>query len=149
MLSYLGRLLAQDGDLQSNHRLVGFDGENVRFRWRDYAHGNTVKVMKLDADEFIRRFLLHVLRHGFTRLRHYGLLANRFRASKLARCRELLGQPEPEPFVPENTEAMMLRLTGKDITVCEHCGHGPLRQIPISKVPPETAWQVPRPRPPP
>ena len=44
---------------------------------------------------------------------------------------------------------MMLRLTGKDITVCEHCGHGPLRQVPISKVPPETVWQMPRPRPPP
>ncbi len=147
VLGYLGRYTHKTAI--SNHRLVDFDGEHVRFRWRDYAHGNKVKVMRLDADEFIRRFLLHVLPHGFTRLRHYGLLANRFRATKLARCRELLGQPEPEPFVPENTQAMMLRLTGKDITVCQHCGHGPLRQVPISKAPPETVWQIPRPRPPP
>ena len=51
--------------------------EHVRFRWRDYADGDKAKVMRLDADEFIRRFLLHVLPRGFTRLRHYGLLANR------------------------------------------------------------------------
>ena len=147
VLGYLGRYTHKTAI--SNHRLVDFDGTHVRFRWRDYAHGNTVKVMRLDADEFIRRFLLHVLPYGFTRLRHYGLLANRFRASKIARCRELLGQPTPEPFVRESTRAMMLRLTGKDITVCGHCGHGPLRQVPISKALPETLWQVPWPRPPP
>ena len=81
----------------ANHRLVDFDGEQVRFRWRDYAHGNEVKVMTLDAGEFIRRFLLHVLPRGFTRLRHYGVLANRGRARKLALCRTLLAQPDPEP----------------------------------------------------
>jgi len=80
-----------------NHRLVDFDGQHVRFRWRDYADDNAVKVMRLDADEFIRRFLLHVLPRGFTRLGHYGLLANRCRASQLSLCRALLDQPAPEP----------------------------------------------------
>ena len=136
----------------ANHRLVDFDGQNVRFRWRDYAHGNKVKVMRLDADEFICRFLLHVLLHvlphGFTRLRHYGLLANRFRAGKLARCRALLGQPDPEPSEPETTQEMMLRLTGIDITVCQQCGQGPLPQIPIPRMRSQTARGAARPRPP-
>ena len=142
MLGYLGRYSHKTAI--SNHRLVDFDGESVRFRWRDYAHGNTVKVMRLGTGEIVRRFLVHVLPKGFTRIRHYGLLANRFRARKLARCRALIGQPDPEPFEPESGPAMMLRLTGKDITVCEQCGHGPLRQTPI----PGTVWQVARPRPP-
>ena len=147
VLSYLGRYAHKTAI--TNHRLVDFDGEHVRFRWRDYAHGDKVKVMRLDVGEFIRRFLLHVLPKGFTRIRHYGLFANRCRGAKLARCRELLAQPEPEPREPESVSAMMLRLTGKDITVCERCGHGPLRQVPLPKASPETAWQAPRPRPPP
>ena len=127
VLAYLGRYTHKIAI--GNHRLVDFDGENVRFRWRDYADGNRVKVMRLDADEFIRRFLLHVLPRGFTRLRHYGLLANRCRARKLALCRGLLHQPTPEPREPETAEEMMLRLTGIDVTVCRQCGEGTLRQI--------------------
>ena len=146
VLSYLGRYTHKTAI--ANHRLVDFDGQNVRFRWRDYAHGKKVKVMRLAADEFIRRFLLHVLPHGFTRLRHYGLLANRFRAGKLARCRALLGQPDPEPSEPETTQEMMLRLTGIDITVCQQCGQGPLRQIPIPRMRSQTARGAARPRPP-
>ena len=84
--------------------------------------------MRLDADEFIRRFLLHVLPRGFTRLRHYGLLANRYRSRKLAVCRTLLHQPAPEPREPETAREMLLRLTGIDITVCQQCGEGTLRQ---------------------
>ena len=113
----------------ANHRLVDFDGEHVRFRWRDYAHGNKVKVMRLEAREFVRRFLLHVLPRGFTRIRHYGVLANRARARKLAQCRALLDQPLPEPREPETTQAMMLRVTEIDITLCRQCGVGTLSQI--------------------
>ena len=127
VLAYLGRYTHKTAI--GNHRLVEFDGEHVRFRWRDYADGNKAKVMRLDADEFIRRFLLHVLPRGFTRLRHYGLLANRSRTRKLALCRALLGQPAPEPLEPETTQEMMLRLTGIDITVCRQCRKGTLRQI--------------------
>ena len=129
VLAYLGRYTHKTAI--GNHRLVGFDGQHVRFRWRDYADGNRVKVMRLDADEFIRRFLLHVLPHGFTRLRHYGLLANRCRARKLALCRALLDQPAPEPREPETTREMMLRLTGIDIALCGRCGRGTLHQTGI------------------
>ena len=146
VLVYLGRYTHKSAI--ANHRLVDFDAEQVRFRWRDYAHANKVKVMTLDAGEFIRRFLLHVLPRGFTRLRHYGVLANRGRARKLALCRDLLAQPEPEPREPESPEAMMLRLTGIDITVCRQCGRGTLRRILIlaSQVP--TARRVAPTRPP-
>ena len=125
VLAYLGRYTHKTAI--GNHRLVDFDGEHVRFRWRDYADGNKVKVMRLDADEFVRRFLLHVLPRGFTRLRHYGLLANRCRARKLALCRGLLHQRAPEPREPETTREMLLRLTGIDIPCAssaagESCG---------------------------
>lgn len=126
VLAYLGRYTHKTAI--GNHRLVDFDGEHVRFRWRDYADANKVKVMRLDADEFIRRFLLHVLPRSFTRLRHYGLLASRYRARKLGLCRGLLHQPAPEPREPET-----LRLTGIDITVCGQCGKGTLRQMLVLK----------------
>ena len=91
-------------------------------------HDELVRLFTVDAGEFIRRFLLHVLPRRFTRLRHYGLLGNRGRACKLALCRTLLAQPTPEPREPETPQAMMLRLTGIDITVCRACGRGTLRR---------------------
>jgi hypothetical protein len=75
----------------SNHRLVAFENDRVSFRWRDYAHGSKHKVMTLSADEFLRRFLLHVLPKGLVRIRHFGFFANRRRSAALERCRELLG----------------------------------------------------------
>jgi hypothetical protein len=75
----------------SNHRLVAFENDRVSFRWRDYAHGGKQKVMTLTADQFLRRFLLHMLPKGLVRIRHFGLFANRRRETALARCRELLG----------------------------------------------------------
>jgi len=146
VLAYLGRYTHKSAI--ANHRLVDFDDEKVRFRWRDYAHRNKVKVMTLDAGDFIRRFLLHVLPRGFTRLRHYGVLANRGRARKLALCRTLLAQPEPEPREPESPEAMMLRLTGIDITVCRACGQGTLRRILILAPQTHASIPVPTGRPP-
>ena len=146
VLAYLGRYTHKTAI--GNHRLVDFDGEHVRFRWRDYADGNKPKVMRLDADEFIRRFLLHVLPRGFTRLRHYGLIANRCRARKLALCRALLHQPAPEPREPETAQEMMLRLTGIDITVCRQCGEGTLRQTLILDPQPQTAMRATKTRPP-
>ena len=125
VLAYLGRYTHKVAI--ANHPLVDFDGEHVRFRWRDYADRNRRKTMRLHADEFVRRFLLHVLPRGFTRLRHYGLLANRGRDKKLALCRALIDQPPPPPREPETPQAMMLRLTGIDITQCRHCGRGTLR----------------------
>ena len=117
VLAYRGRYSHKT--VIGNHRLVDSDGEHVRFRWHNHANTNTVKVMRPDADEFIRRFLLHALPHGLNRLRHYGLLANRCRARKLALCRALLHQPTAEPREPEIALEMLLRLTGIDITVCQ------------------------------
>ncbi|MGH9259814.1 MAG: IS91 family transposase, partial [Acidimicrobiales bacterium] len=78
----------------ANQRLVSVTDGHVTFRWKDYAHGHRSRTLTLDAVEFLRRFLLHRLPRGFQRLRQYGLLANRRRTTHLARCRDLLGQPE-------------------------------------------------------
>ncbi|MGY3619302.1 hypothetical protein ACVJGD_005498 [Bradyrhizobium sp. USDA 10063] len=79
----------------SNSRIVDIEDGRVRFRWKDYRHGSQQKVMTLDAGEFIRRFLIHILPEGFKRIRYYGFLGNRYRKQKLARCRELLGMISP------------------------------------------------------
>jgi len=82
----------------SNHRLVAFDNDQVTFRWKDYAHGNKKRMMTLSAQEFLRRFLLHVLPRGFVRIRFFGYLANRRRAQLLPLCqRLLLENPKPRP----------------------------------------------------
>jgi hypothetical protein len=74
----------------SNSRLVALEAGNVTFRWRDSAHGNKKRLMTLPVDEFLRRFLLHLLPRGFVRIRNFGFLANRRRASLLPLCFELL-----------------------------------------------------------
>ena len=104
--------------------------------------------MRLEVDEFIRRFLLHVLPRGFTRLRHYGLLANRNRSRKLAQCRALLGQPEAEPPKEETAQELMLRVTGIDIAVCRYCGRGQLRHLAILKPGTDAVVPAPTARPP-
>jgi len=74
----------------SNHRLVAFQNDRVSFRWEDYARGGKQKIMTVSADEFLRRFLSHVLPKGLVRIRHFGLFANRRRGDMLSRCRDLL-----------------------------------------------------------
>jgi hypothetical protein len=88
VLRYLGRYTHRVAI--SNHRLLAFDGEQVTFRWKDYRHGGKQRKMTLTATEFLRRFFLHVLPKGFVRIRHFGFLANRFRAAQLALCQQLL-----------------------------------------------------------
>jgi predicted RNA-binding Zn-ribbon protein involved in translation (DUF1610 family) len=97
VLRYLGRYTHRVAI--SNHRLLAFDGEHVTFRWRDYAHGNKSRVMKLHATEFLRRFFRHVLPKGFVRIRHFGFLANRHRAARLVICRQLLAGTASQPAV--------------------------------------------------
>jgi len=75
----------------SNSRLIALSDGNVTFRWRDSAHGNKKRLMTLDVDEFLRRFLLHLLPPGFVRIRNFGFLANRNRATLLPLCLQLLG----------------------------------------------------------
>jgi hypothetical protein len=110
----------------SNHRLVAFENQRVSFRWRDYAHGGKQKVMTAPAEEFLRRYLLHVLPKGLVRIRHFGLFANRCRAASLERCRSLLGsEPRLDPSVPEDSQPpcpvcsgpmmMVQRITPQDL----------------------------------
>jgi hypothetical protein len=122
VLNYLGRYTHRVAI--GNHRLVSLEDGAVRFRFKDYARGNKVKVMSLAAEEFIRRFLLHVLPCGFMRIRHYGVLANRHRAEKLAQCRNRLDQPEPLSAEPETVADFFQRVAGIDIHRCPHCRIG-------------------------
>ena len=129
VVAYLGRYTHRVAI--GDERLVALEDDRVAFRWRDYRDGARLKTMRLDAVEFLRRFLLHVLPPGFMRVRHYGLFANRHRRAKLARCRALLAQAEPEPRRGESAAAMMRRLTGRDILACPTCGEGRLRLVAI------------------
>ncbi len=94
VLQYLGRYTHRVAI--SNHRLVSFADGQVIFRWRDSAHNNEQKFLPLSVDEFLRRFLLHLLPQGFVRIRNFGFLANRRRATRLPLCFHLLGaRPDP------------------------------------------------------
>ena len=95
VLRYLGRYTHRVAI--SNHRLLAFDGEHVTFRWKDYAHGNKQRKMRLSATEFLRRFVQHVLPRGFIRIRQYSFLANRCRTVRLAHARQLLAATTKAP----------------------------------------------------
>jgi len=107
VLRYLGRYTHRVAI--SNHRLLAFDGNNVTFRWRDYAHGNVQRTMTISAEEFIRRFLLHVLPKSFVRIRHFGFMANYQRSTSFELCRRLL-QMAPDLPSPETSSATLARL---------------------------------------
>jgi Putative transposase len=133
----------------ANHRrLDGRDGW-VRFASRNRRQGNRTQTMTRTADEFIRRFLWHVLPSGFMRLRHDGFLANRHKARSLRRCRELLGQPStPPPRSPKSVGQWMQEVTGIDLTQCPPCGASPLMRLPLaplltSAVNPGAPWEAP------
>jgi hypothetical protein len=98
----------------SNHRLLGMENGKVTFRWKDYAHGGKQRKMTLVAEEFIRRFLLHVLPKSFVRIRHYGWMANRCRRERATLCRALLGQEAPPSETPPPTSPPNRR--------CPFCG---------------------------
>ena len=125
VLAYLGRYTHRVAI--SNDRLVSIADGQVRFHWRDYQDGNTVKLMSLDASEFIRRFLLHVLPEGLCKIRYYGIMSNRNRKGMLAQCRELLGVPrarDDDSAPPGTWQEILLELTGIDLRVCPECHTG-------------------------
>jgi len=132
VLDYLGRYTHRVAI--SNHRLVSLTDTEVRFRYKDYAHGNRRKMMTLAVAEFIRRFLLHVLPTGFMRIRHYGILANRAKATKLAQARTALDQPSrAQPRPPESIAAFWLRVAQINLHQCPHCRVG--RMIVLAPLP--------------
>jgi hypothetical protein len=126
-VAYLGRYTHRVA--LSNDRLVAMHDGQVVFRWRDRRQGNRSKVMTLGADEFIRRFLLHVVPKGFMRIRHYGVLGHRCRRPRLAACRRLFAQPAPLVLPCASAATMMRRLTGIDIERCPQCHQGRLVSI--------------------
>jgi hypothetical protein len=109
----------------SNHRLRSLEDGKVTFDYRDRRDGNRVKQLTLPAHEFIRRFLQHVVPRGFCRIRHFGFLGNRVKEERLQRCRILLGvTPSECPEVATDPVALLLRLTGVDVTRCPRCQVG-------------------------
>ena len=131
VLDYLGRYTHRVAI--TNRRLVGLHETRVSFLWKDYRHHDKRKVMTLDADEFIRRFLLHVLPDGFHRIRHYGYLANGQRAAKLALCRRLLAAPAPpSPAMAGDYRERYHQLTGRSLELCPCCGG---RMVQIALIP--------------
>jgi hypothetical protein len=122
VVHYLGRYTHRVAI--SNHRLVSFSDGQITFRWRDSAHHHEQKLLTLSSDEFLRRFLLHILPKGFVRIRNFGFLANRKRAELLPLCFHLLGAtPQPQvdshPCGTKNSSPSWR---------CPKCG-GPMRVI--------------------
>jgi hypothetical protein len=101
----------------SNHRLLSFSDGKVTFRWKDYAHGRQQKLMTLSAEEFLRRFLLHVLPGGFVRIRFFGFMSHRCRSAMFPICNGLIGQKEPR-LIPEGSAQ-------QPVWLCPHC-NGPM-----------------------
>jgi len=130
VLDYLGRYTHRVAI--SNHRLSSVENAQVTFTYRDRKTGNTLKSMTLAAEEFIRRFLLHVLPNGFMRIRHFGFLANRSKKQNLSRCRQLLGVPVPPANpAPKSALELMREVTGVDFARCPHCHRGTLVVIQV------------------
>ena len=122
VLDYLGRYTHRVAI--SNERILGMDGDTVRLRVRDWAHGNRRRTITLPAQTFIERFLLHVLPGGFKRIRHYGLLGPAAKAGKLAQARAALSAPTPDPLVLESVQDFLHRIDRLHWMHCAHCGKG-------------------------
>ena len=132
VLDYLGRYTHRVAI--SNNRILSLDQGRVAFSYRDRKNDNRLRSMTLESDEFIRRFLLHVLPDGFMRVRHFGFLANRSKKQNLAQCRELLGVETQPPRTPKKSaREVMLDVTGINVALCPVCKVGTL--IVIAELP--------------
>ena len=124
VLEYVGRYTHRVAI--SNNRLLSMDNGQVRFRWKDYRDDSRQKTMTLPAEEFIRRFLIHVLPDGFHRIRYFGFLGNCHRAQKLALCHKLLGMTPAGPAAdpPADYRDRFEALTAQSLRECPHCHTG-------------------------
>jgi hypothetical protein len=131
VIDYLGRYTHRIAI--SNHRLVKLEDDKVTFRWRDYADSNKSKIMTLNAHEFMRRFLLHVLPGQYVKIRHYGLLGNRCRRQKIELARQLLAvntaEQNQREEKAETWQERLLRLTGYDVARCPNCGERAMKIV--------------------
>jgi len=123
VLDYLGRYTHRVA--LSNDRILNVQNGQVSFNYRDRRDGDRKKIMTLDAHEFIRRFLLHILPDGFMRVRHFGFLANRSKKQALTQCRKLLKLDPALPQSPNQSAIDLLReITGVDLSRCPCCHKG-------------------------
>jgi len=128
VVKYLGRYTHRIAI--SNTRIVSMDEHTVTITVRDYKCSSRTKTLTLEGVEFIRRFLMHILPKGFVKIRHYGLLANRNKKTKLRLCRKLTCSPTYKPkFEGLKTIEILCMLVGRDVTVCPVCGKGKLREV--------------------
>ena len=125
----------------SNHRIVNFADGKVTFRWKDYTHGCKKRLMTLDANEFLRRFLLHALPRGFVRIRSFGFLANRRRTDLLSLCRRLL-QSQPPPCRAEESTSAAVSPPLAPLWRCPKCG-GPMAVVDRLTAP-QLHWELTR-----
>jgi hypothetical protein len=133
VLDYLGRYTHRVA--LSNERILSVQNGQVTLSYRDRKDGDKKKTVSLDAHEFIRRFLLHVLPDGFMRIRHFGFLANRAKKHALAQCRKLLKLDAALPEIPKKSaHDLLLELTGIDLNRCPSCHQGTL--IVVAELPP-------------
>ena len=139
VLDYLGRYTHRVAI--SNNRIISIEEGKVSFSYRDRKRENKLKRMTLSAEEFIRRFLLHVLPDSFVRIRHYGILANRTKKEELGCCRRLLGdEGEPPRGINKTSKELMEEAGGVDVWVCPECKVG--RMVIISELPAELVKEV-------
>jgi len=129
VLDYVGRYTHRVAI--SNNRLLDIEDDQVSFQWKDYRDPDRQKTMTLSAEEFIRRFLIHVLPDGFQRIRYYGFLSNRHREGKLVLCRQLLGMPVVDPETAPGDQPsdydfdeLYEKLTGSSLRQCPICHEG-------------------------
>jgi hypothetical protein len=127
VIEYLGRYTHRIAI--SNNRILSIEGGNVTFKWKDYRDGKH-KIMTLTAEEFIRRFLLHVLPTGFMKIRRYGILSNRNKSTKLKKCQIASKYVQSKAQFKDMSAVEIIKiLTGKDITLCPSCREGKMKTI--------------------
>ncbi|MCO5388532.1 MAG: transposase [Desulfitobacterium hafniense] len=134
VVEYLGRYTHRVAI--SNKRIVSLEKDRVTFKWRDYKDDSKQKLMTLSADEFIRRFLIHILPNGFMKIRHYGLLGNRNKTTKLKLCKQLTHTPLLT-MEKSSILQLILKITGMDLSKCPICGSDKPKQfMSLGKSPP-------------
>ena len=139
VVEYLGRYTHRVAI--SNNRIVNIENGNVTFRWRDYKDSSKCKLMTVSADEFIRRFIIHILPSGFMKIRHYGFLGNRNKTTKLNLCKHLTNTPI---LLKEKISTLQLikKITGRDFSKCPHCGSDKLNRCTLFPKSPHTTLQT-------
>lgn len=127
VIEYLGRYTHRVAI--SNNRIIDISNRNVTFKWRDYKDNNKNKVMTITAVEFIRRFIMHILPYRFMKIRHFGLISNRNKTTKLKKLQDLLKFKIKSKLKDMKAIDIIKILTGKDVTLCPCCKIGMMRTV--------------------